>query len=55
MDTVTGLVGKITGWVDTLFSYFGTYSKDYSKWVVYIIAGLVLSKMLKIKLNLGGK
>jgi hypothetical protein len=53
MAILTTLINKIMAWVDSLFSIFGNYSKDYSKWIVYIVAGLVLAKMLKIKLNIG--
>lgn len=54
MALITTLINKIIGWVDTLLALFiGTYSKDYSKWIVYIVVGLVAAKMFKFKINLG--
>lgn len=49
---VTGLIDKLTGWVDKGFEFFGLYTSKYSKYLVYALLLFVLSKVLKIKLNL---
>jgi hypothetical protein len=53
MDSINGLVGKATGWIDTLFSFFGLYTSKYSKYLVYALLLFLASKIFKIKLNLG--
>lgn len=57
MATVDDLVGKITGWVDKLFEFFGLYTSKYSKYLVYALMLFVVSKILKVnlKLDTGGK
>lgn len=56
---------KVTGWIDTIintaiewgnnmFEFFGLYTSKYSKYIIFIIGGFVLTKMLNIKINLGG-
>jgi hypothetical protein len=52
MGAIDGLVGKVTGWIDKVFEFFGLYTSKYSKYIVYIVGGLVLAKMLKVKINL---
>ena len=55
--TVNNVVTKASGWIDNLFSIFGVYTASYSKYIVYIVLFLVLSKMFKFKFNVntGGK
>lgn len=52
MGTIDGLVGKLTGWVDKAFEFFGLYTSKYSKYLVYALMLFVLSKILKINLKL---
>lgn len=54
MDAVTSLIAKLSGWVDKLLEFFGLYTTKYSKYIIYALLIFVASKMLKIKLNLGG-
>jgi hypothetical protein len=54
LDAVNSLMGKLTGWVDKLFEFFGLYTTKYSKYIVYAVLIVALSKIFKIKLNLGG-
>lgn len=58
MQFVSDLISKITGWIDHLFGWGDTYTAGYSKLLVYGLLIFLLSKMLKIKLNInsgGGK
>jgi len=58
MEMVDYLVKKITGWIDSLFYYFGSYSNSYSKFFVYGLLIYLLSKLLKVKVDVkteGGK
>ena len=56
---------KVTGWVDTLVNtfvswgnkaieFFGLYTSKYSKLILILIGVWLLTKILNIKLNLGG-
>lgn len=51
---VSTVFTKLTGWVDQIFSIFGTYSAKYSKWIVIGVLVLIASKMFKFKVNVGG-
>ncbi|MFD0591154.1 hypothetical protein ACFQZE_24450 [Paenibacillus sp. GCM10027627] len=51
-NTVGGLVGKATGWIDKIFEFFGLYTSKYSKYLVYALMIWVASKMLKVNLKL---
>lgn len=51
MDFLTGLVNKMTGWVDRLFGFGDFYSAGYSKLIVYGVLLFVLSKILKVKVD----
>lgn len=51
-STATGLIDKATGWVDTIFSFFGLYTSKYSKYIVYGLIILALGKMFKFKFNI---
>lgn len=48
---VSGVVNKASGWVDNLFSIFGVYTASYSKYIVYGLLILAISKVIKIKFN----
>lgn len=52
VGTATGLVNKASGWVDQLFGFFGLYTTQYSKYIVYALLLLVGSKMFKFKFNI---
>lgn len=54
MDTLNGLMDKMTGWVDKVFEFFGLYTSKYSKYIIYAVMLVAASKIFKIKLNLGG-
>lgn len=49
---INDLVGKLTGWVDKLFEFFGLYTSKYSKYLVYALLIFAASKIFKIKMNL---
>jgi hypothetical protein len=51
MNVLTGLVSKITGWIDRLFGFGDYYTSGYSKYIVYAGLIFVLSKMLKVKID----
>lgn len=57
MEMINNLVGKVTGWIDNLFGYFGFYTENYSKYLVYILGVFVAAKIFKIKVDVktGGK
>ena len=57
MEMVTGIIDKMTGWVDNLFKFFSVYTAGYSKLLVYALLIFVGAKMLKVKLdvNVGKK
>lgn len=54
-DTLIELVRAPFGWVDKIFAYFGLYTQGYSKYLVYGFLIFVLSKILKIKVNIDTK
>lgn len=51
-QTATGLINKATGWVDTIFEFFGLYTSKYSKYIVYALIIWVCSKIFKFKFNI---
>lgn len=57
METVNGLVDKMSGWIDKGFEFFGLYTSKYSKYLVYALLLVAASKIFKInlKLDTGGK
>jgi hypothetical protein len=57
VEFVNNLVNKVTGWIDNLFNSFGFYTQGYSQYLVYGLLIFLLSKMLKVKLdvNVGKK
>jgi hypothetical protein len=57
VEAFNSLIGKLTGYIDKLFEFFGLYTSKYSKYLVYALLLFVASKIFKIKLNLntGGK
>jgi hypothetical protein len=52
MASIDSLVGKFTGWIDQLFSFFGLYTSKYSKYIVYALLIFLLSKIFKFKFNI---
>jgi hypothetical protein len=57
VGTATGLVAKGASWIDQLFSIFGVYTANYSKYIVYGLLILAISKVFKFKFNIntGGR
>lgn len=57
MEMFTGLMDKLTGWVDKGFEFFGLYTAKYSKYIIYAVLLVAASKVFKFKFNLntGGK
>lgn len=57
IGTVTGLIEKIVNTgvkvVDKGLEFFGLYTTQYSKYIVYGVLILAASKIFKIKLNIG--
>jgi len=59
MDTkVTGWIDKLIdngiAWINKGFEFFGLYTSKYAGWIVGIIALWIITKILNIKINLGG-
>lgn len=52
MDMFNDLIDKLSGWVDKGFEWFGFYSTNYSKYLVYALLIAAASKIFKIKLDL---
>ena len=57
MEQLNGLISWIQAKIDQLFSYFGFYTQNYSKLLVYGLLTFILAKMLKVKVDVktGGK
>lgn len=51
LDMATGLVAWVQGKIDKLFEYFGFYSANYSKLLVYAFLLFVAAKIFKVKLD----
>jgi hypothetical protein len=49
MPDVNSIIQKISGWIDEIF----VSGKPYTKYLVGILALAVLSKLLKVRINLG--
>lgn len=45
------LVDKFISWVDRLFDFFGVYTANYSKYLVYALLLFVGAKIFKVKLD----
>lgn len=54
-DTLIELIQAPFGWVNQLIAYFGLYTQGYSKYIVYGFLIFVLSKLLKVKVNIDTK
>lgn len=56
-NAATGVVTKASGWIDQIFGFFGLYTTQYSKYIVYGLLILAVSKVMKFKFNIntGGK
>jgi hypothetical protein len=54
MAFLTGIVDWIKSKIDQLFSFFGVYTTKYSELLVYALLIFLASKILKVKLNVGG-
>lgn len=57
MNSINGLVGWIQAKVDQLFGFFGFYSQNYSKYLVYALLLVAGAKIFKVKLDVktGGR
>lgn len=53
METLNGLITWMQQKIDQIFGWFGFYSGQYSKFIVYAVMLIAASKVFKIKLNLG--
>lgn len=51
MDMVQDLLDWIQEKVDALFGYFGFYTENYSKWLVWGLILWIVSSMLKLKVD----
>lgn len=57
MEMVQNLLDWLQGIVDKIIEYFGYYTNNYSKYLVYALLLFIVSKMLKLKVDVktGGK
>lgn len=51
MQVLTGLITWLQDKIDTLFGFFGFYTKNYSKYLVYALLLWIATKIFKIKLD----
>ncbi len=51
MNQIDNLTNKTISWVDQGFSFFN----KYSSLLVYGVVAMMIAKMAKFKINLGGK
>lgn len=58
MGEITNLfktvINKMMEWIDKLFAIFGSYSGQYSKYIIWAVLLFIASRIFKIRLNLGG-
>lgn len=59
MDTkMTGwldlIIKSSVGWVNKAIEFFGLYTSKYSKLILILVGLWLATKMLNVKLNLGG-
>jgi hypothetical protein len=55
LDWVKGIINKGMEWIDRLFGNFEGYSSSYSQLLVYGLLIFLVSKMLKIKIDVTNK
>jgi len=54
LGDLNDITNKFIGWVDTGVNVAKTYFTSYPTMIMYVIIIFVLSKIFKVKLNLGG-
>lgn len=53
LSLVSLVVSKFVSWVDQLFGYFGEYTNEYSKYLVYALLLFIAAKIFRVNLKLG--